>query len=62
MVSDLIKKGETEALADLLSYKVWLYLVGWVILFILGLFVQYKSYKANKDEKAAEEKMMEPTL
>lgn len=50
-VIDLIRSEEYDQLKHVLKPVVYVYLVGWLVLFVLGLFVQ------NKLKKEQEEKM-----
>ena len=56
MVAELVKDGETKALEELLTYKVWLYIAGWIILFILGVCWQWRMFKNRKETEEEEEK------
>ena len=49
-IADLIANNETEQLKDLLTWHVYLYLVGLAILFVVGMIVQIKIFKKNKDD------------
>lgn len=49
-VTDLIARKEYGQLNDLMTWRVYLYLVGFSILLALGLFYQYKNY-SEEDEK-----------
>lgn len=48
-VADLIAKNETEQLKELLTWYVYLYLAGFLVLFIVGMVVQIKIFKKKKD-------------
>ena len=58
-IADLVKNEETEQLKDLLTWIVYLYLGGWVILFVIGLVVQIKIFAADKEEEKNKEKTKE---
>jgi hypothetical protein len=50
-VIDLIRNEEYDQLQNVLKPIVYVYLVGWLVLFVLGLFVQNK-LKQEQDDKA----------
>ena len=54
-IADLVKNEETEQLKKLLTWIVYLYLGGWVILFVIGLVVQIKIFAADKKEEKNKE-------
>ena len=54
-IADLVKNEETEQLKNLLTWIVYLYLGGWVILFVIGLVVQIKIFAADKEEEKNKE-------
>ena len=54
-IADLVKNDETEQLKNLLTWIVYLYLGGWVILFVIGLVVQIKIFAADKEEEKNKE-------
>ena len=54
-IADLVKNDETEQLKNLLTWIVYLYLGGWVILFVIGLVVQIKIFAADKKEEKNKE-------
>ena len=54
-IADLVKNEETEQLKNLLTWIVYLYLGGWVILFVIGLVVQIKIFAADKKEEKNKE-------
>ena len=54
-IADLVKNEETEQLKKLLTWIVYLYLGGWVILFVIGLVVQIKIFAADKEEEKNKE-------
>ena len=58
-IADLVKNEETEQLKNLLTWIVYLYLGGWVILFVIGLVVQIKIFAADKEEEKNKEKTKE---
>lgn len=49
-VTDLIARKEYGQLDDLMTWRVYLYMVGFAILLVVGLFYQYKNY-SEEDEK-----------
>jgi hypothetical protein len=49
-IMDIIKNGETELLKEVLTPVVYGYLAGWLVTFILGVIVQYRINRENKDE------------
>jgi len=49
-VIDLIVNKEYDTLKDVLGFIFYIYIVGWIILFIIGIVVQNKLQKA-KDNK-----------
>lgn len=55
-IADLVSRKETEQLKNLLTWIVYLYLGGWVILFVIGLVVQIKIFAADKEEEKNKEK------
>ena len=50
-IADLVSREETEQLKQLLNWKVYCYLAGWLVLFVVGLVVQIKIFAADKDEE-----------
>ncbi len=54
-IADLVKNDETEQLKNLLTWIVYLYLGGLVILFVIGLVVQIKIFAADKEEEKNKE-------
>ena len=54
-IADLVKRKEMQQLENLLTWKVYLYLAGWALLFIVGLVVQIKIFAADKEEEKNKE-------
>lgn len=54
-LADLVKRKEMQQLENLLTWKVYLYLAGWALLFIVGLVVQIKIFAADKEEEKNKE-------
>jgi hypothetical protein len=50
-VIDLIRNDEMDLLKEVLKPVVYAYLAGWLIIFVLGAFVQYKINRENKEEE-----------
>jgi len=49
-VMDYISEGEWDSVDKLFTWKVYLYLVSWVILLIIGIIVQFKINKENRSD------------
>ena len=48
-VIDLIRNEEYETLKTVLTPEVYLYLAGWIVLFVAGVIVQYKIKTEEKE-------------
>lgn len=51
-IMDLIKNGEEEELKKVLTPIVFAYIAGWLVIFIIGLVVQYKTRSDDDDKKS----------
>jgi glucan phosphoethanolaminetransferase (alkaline phosphatase superfamily) len=51
---DLLMNGEFDEFSELLTPELWGYISGWLVLFALGVIVQYKLKKDKVEVKEAE--------
>jgi len=49
LIKDLMDKGEYDEINDVLNWAAYLYFSEWIVSFIIGIIVQYKLKKEDKE-------------